>query len=498
MPAILDLDTDPVVPSAESFTVKLGEDAATPTTSHFDDGEVTPVRKANPAGSNKKLASKQTQMLLQSHQASTSKTWAADITHGRNFNIGMGFVMMLNALYLGLETDFAGAASVHPGTAWYAIEAAFTSVFLFEMLLRLAGERGDFFKDGWNIFDTILVGVSCADTFVIQVVTWGRGEAVDVIGVMRVLRSIRVVKVFRVFRFYRKLWQLVIGVVDAMRALVWAWLLIVVIIYVFAILMTRTLKVKNEELGELFGNVPMSMFTMFQVMTLEGWPSVARAAMKEEPWSLVAFLAFLILTTFSIMNVIIAVIVESTMEQANSNREEVVRSQEEELRKASHKVSQVFKHTDTDGNGQITKSEFHEAIKRDDVHAYLVDVGVDVRQAENLFDILDFDDSGSLDVGEFTSGILRSRGQAQAKDVLSVQCSLWRTEKELRTAIESLCRRAESRLATVDAEIDLLREDLQRVAARVGKTMARANSKIAPSPTVTSSSGTPAVLAQKM
>merc|ERR1719469_908273 len=158
------------------------------------------------------------------------------------------------------------------------------------------------------------------------------------------------------------------------------------------------------------------MFTMFQVMTLEGWPTIARTAMEEEPLSL---LVFLVLTTFSIMNVIIAVIVESTMEQANNNRAEIVRRQEEELRKAGDKVAEVFQRTDADGNGQITKDEFLEALQRADVNDYLVEVGVDARQAENFFDILDFDGSGTLDAREFTSGVLRSRGQAQAKDVLT-------------------------------------------------------------------------------
>merc|ERR1712113_835099 len=176
--------------------------------------------------------------------------------------------------------------------------------------------------------------------------------------------------------------------------------------------------------------------------------------MGHMPWIWLVFIIFMMLTTFSVMNVILAVIVESVLESAVNHKAEVVKQHEAETRKAGMKVDEVFRATDADGDGQITKDEFLEALKRDDVHQYLQDVGIDVRQAENLFDILDFDDSGALDATEFTSGVLKARGGARAKDVLTVQCNLWKSEQVIRRQLAELCKTVDARMENVDKEMD--------------------------------------------
>merc|ERR1711881_334263 len=101
--------------------------------------------------------------------------------------------------------------------------------------------------------------------------------------------------------------------------------------------------------------------------------------------------------------------------------------------------------------------EFQEALERPDVNTHLHEIGVDVRQAENLFDILDYDDSGALDASEFLEGVLKARGEAKAKDVLAVQCDMWRSEKKLMQDLASL------RTAT--------RQDLTSLHDEIAKTM---------------------------
>merc|ERR1719399_1258807 len=98
----------------------------------------------------------------------------------------------------------------------------------------------------------------------------------------------------------------------------------------------------------------------------------------------------------------------------------------------------VFLEADTDCNGSLTKEEFLEAIEQSSVTMLLHEVGIDVRQAENLFDILDYDESGVLESSEFIEGVMATRGEAKAKDVLAVQCDLYKTEQSIRDHIQTL------------------------------------------------------------
>jgi len=209
--------------------------------------------------------------------------------------------------------------------------------------------------------------------------------------------------------------------------------------------------------GEYFGTVPRSSFTLFQVMTTEGWADIARASMWYENWTWIFFILYLSITTFAIMNVVVAVIVENTLDQAVNQKDDLMKRQEHEKHQACAKIYEVFLAADADGSGDVTKEEFLSALERADVVTCLQDVGIDVRQAENLFNILDYDESGSLDAQEFIEGVLKARGEAKSKDVLAVQCDVWRCEKKMKTELRDASDAAE-------LEMKKLAEAVQRAA----------------------------------
>merc|ERR1719162_2316805 len=187
--------------------------------------------------------------------------------------------------------------------------------------------------------------------------------------------------------------------------------------------------------------------------------------MSLEPWIWVVFIIFLLITTFSVMNVIVAVIVEGTLEQANNHSAEQAKRNQAEQEKAGGRIAEIFCATDTNGDNKITKEEFLESMQSQEVLQFLSEVGIDMRQAENLFEILDYDDSGSLDVEEFSNGILKARGEAQARDVLAVQCELWRYEMKVKMTLRTLCKQVHTDMSKVDTEIELLRLDISKLNA---------------------------------
>lgn len=385
-------------------------------------------------------------------------------TRGALFNTVVSTAIFLNTVWLGIETDLH-----HPEVyenqsldPWTVVNYCFVFFFCVELLIRIYSRTWwPFITDNWNKFDFLLVVLSVLDTFVLVYISDGSGS----LSALRVLRVLRVARVLRLLRFFRPLWLLVIGAVDAMRALLWAWVLISILIYIFAILLTRTVgfphKEADAEIDRYFGNILYSSFTLFQVMTLEGWPTVARKAMEFEPWTWMVFVAFLLITTFSIMNMIVSVIVDSTLEAALDQKLQAMRDQEYHTSMATVKVDEVFRRADGNGDGHITKEELMQALLKPDVRLYLREVGIDITNAEFIFDVVDYDGSGKLEYKEFAMALVKARGEAKAQDVLALQCDLWRREWGLRQDLCRVCVKVDERLRAVDQAIELLQSDLQ-------------------------------------
>lgn len=384
-------------------------------------------------------------------------------TRGALFNTVVSTAIFLNTVWLGIETDLHHPEQYENQSLdpWTVVNYCFVFFFCVELLIRIYSRTWwPFIMDNWNKFDFLLVVLSILDTFVLEYISDGSGS----LSALRVLRVLRVARVLRLLRFFRPLWLLVIGALDAMRALLWAWVLISILIYIFAILLTRTVGFPHKadaEIDRYFGNILYSSFTLFQVMTLEGWPTVARKAMEFEPWTWMVFVAFLLITTFSIMNMIVSVIVDSTLEAALDQKLQAMRDQEYQTSMATVKVDEVFRRADGNGDGHITKEELMQALLKADVRLYLREVGIDITNAEFIFDVVDYDGSGKLEYKEFAMALVKARGEAKAQDVLALQCDLWRREYGLRQDLFRVCVKVDERLRAVDQAIELLQSDLQ-------------------------------------
>lgn len=354
-----------------------------------------------------------------------------------SFTYAVSFVVIVNAVFIGIETEVRRCDDSMTFSAWYVGQVAFSLIFVVELGIRLFAERSSFWRDAWNGFDTVLVLASVADTLVLHHLV--SGSTLDLIVALRITRLARLVRIFRLLRFFKELWFLVAGIFDATRTLAWAWLLICFMTYIPAIFATRIFGKRHESdefLQDQFGTIPRSMYTLFTVLTMEGWAEIARETMKVEAWSWMFFILFIFSTTFALMNVVVAVIVQNTLEHASHCREEENQKSEQLEHLILAKIVEVFEAADTDGDGDLTRKEFLQSLNNARVVRHLHEIGVDVRQAEHLFDILDYDESGCLDLLQFVEGVLRARGEAKAKDVLAVQCDLWRVENRLMDKVD--------------------------------------------------------------
>lgn len=389
---------------------------------------------------------------------------AIRLVQAHSFTYVVSFMVMANAVFIGIETEVRRCGDLAKYDAWYVLQVLFSLAFCSELGIRLFAERTDFFHDAWNLFDSVVVIVSACDTAVLHHLEGG--STVDLILVLRILRLVRLVRIFRLLRFFKELWLLVGGMFDAVRTLSWAWLLIFLMIYIPAIFATRMFGKPHEDdsfLVAQFGTLPRSMYTLFQVMTGEGWADIARRVMKVEKWSWIFFLCFIFATTFALMHVVVAVIVQNTVEHASHCREEEKQSKAHREQTILAKILEVFEMADSDCDGEMSRLEFLQSLQNPTVLRHLHEINVDVRQAENLFDILDYDESGNLDLCEFVEGVLRARGEAKAKDVLAVQCDMWRVENRLLGKIDDFSSGLSDKfgLTGLQGAIARFKEDMQ-------------------------------------
>jgi voltage-gated sodium channel len=219
-------------------------------------------------------------------------------------------LIVLNAVTLGLETSEAVMARFGP--ALQLIDRVVIAVFVLEILARFAVQRGAFFRDAWNIFDFIVVGIALAPAT----------EAFSVLRALRVLRLLRLVTAVPTLR------RVVGGLITALPGMGSIILLIGLIYYVSAVM---AVNLYGEEFPHLFGTLGTSLFTLFTIMTLEGWvEGVVRPIMDKHPYAWLFFIPFIIGTTFTVLNLFIGIIVNA-MQEEHAKAEAEEREAEREM-----------------------------------------------------------------------------------------------------------------------------------------------------------------------
>jgi voltage-gated sodium channel len=212
----------------------------------------------------------------------------------RTERIVMGLIV-LNAITLGVETS--QTAMDRFGGLLNAIDRVVITVFVIELTARLIVQRGAFFRDGWNIFDFVVVGVALAPAT----------EAFSVLRALRVLRLMRLITLVPTLR------RVVGGLIGALPGMGSILLLIGLIYYVCAVM---AVNLYGEEFPELFGTLGRSLFTLFTIMTLEGWvEGVVKPIMATRPYAWLFFIPFIVGTTFMVLNLFIGVIVGAMQEE---------------------------------------------------------------------------------------------------------------------------------------------------------------------------------------
>jgi voltage-gated sodium channel len=211
-------------------------------------------------------------------------------------------VILVNALTLGLETS--PEVMARAGTLLITIDRICLAIFVVELVARLYALGLGFFRSGWNVFDFVIVGISLAPA----------GEGTSVLRALRILRVLRVVSVVPSLR------RVVDGLGRALPGMGSVFLLIMIIFYIAAVMAT---KLFGASFPQFFGSLSATAFTLFQIMTLEGWSGeIVRPIMEVYPYAWAFFVPFILVTTFAVLNLIVGLIVNSMQEAAEEGQRE--------------------------------------------------------------------------------------------------------------------------------------------------------------------------------
>jgi len=210
-------------------------------------------------------------------------------------------LIVINAVVLGMETS--AALMARWGDVLIAVDRAILAVFVVEIALRVAAHRLAFFRDPWSVFDFAVVGIAL----------------VPASGPFAVLRALRVLRVLRLLTMVPSMRRVAGGLLAAIPGLGSVIAIIAIIFYVAAVIATELF---GERFPDWFGTLGESAYTLFQVMTLESWSmGIARPVMDAYPYAWLFFVLFIMVSTFTMLNLFIAIIVSAMQSQQHAEAE---------------------------------------------------------------------------------------------------------------------------------------------------------------------------------
>jgi voltage-gated sodium channel len=217
---------------------------------------------------------------------------------------GIIVLIVLNAAILGMETS--AAIMARAGRILVALDQLILAVFVAEIASRLYVRRLAFWRDPWSVFDFAVVAIAL----------------IPASGSFAVLRALRVLRVLRLLTMVPSMRRVVGALLAAIPGLASIAVVLLIIYYVFAVIATNLF---GAAYPEWFGTLGRSLYTLFQIMTLESWSmGISRPVMETFPYAWAFFVPFILIATFTILNLFIAIIVNAMQTVGEQKHEATV------------------------------------------------------------------------------------------------------------------------------------------------------------------------------
>lgn len=358
----------------------------------------------------------------------------------------IGLSVFLHVQLVALETDYGCQdfnCSVDRRLPWFCLDVLFTILFIVDVLatMKFTGLktyfRGEPLLDkyGFSIFN-------CFDLCV--VIVRAVGVALEFVGIYTGLKYVSLVRAVHITRFvrrmrlvsaFRELWLVVAGVTDTIRVVAWVAVLLVVLLWTFATVVTLAVGGSDAKQfdfsrsswtkDEYWGSVPRSMYSLFQVFTGDEWSSsLTGPLIKKHPALVIIFLIFRLSTILALMNTIVGVLVETTLSSARATEEARSRDKQRKDAMVMESLREIFRQADTDQSGKLDPEELAAMMRTPSVRDRMRMLEIPVKQLQLLHTLLDVDGCGEVETNAFFRGCSRLRGPAMAVDLHQMSIDL--------------------------------------------------------------------------
>ncbi len=219
------------------------------------------------------------------------------LRNNKAFELFVIFIIIFSALVIGAKTYDIPENALR---VIHLLDWLITFIFLSEILVRFIGEehKKNFFKQGWNIFDSFIVFISLIPV---------EDSELAIIG-----RLIRIFRVLRMVSIIPELKMLLNSLLIALPQLGYIVALMFIIFYIYAAVGSTFFAVINPD---LWGDIAISMLTLFRIMTFEDWTDIQYETMAVYPLSWTYYLSFIFFTAFAFLNMVIGVVVNVLNEE---------------------------------------------------------------------------------------------------------------------------------------------------------------------------------------
>lgn len=338
----------------------------------------------------------------------------------RRFTLAMGGVIFLNAIVISIEVDYAprGHVAIGDRMGWFLLDSSFIVLYILEVCIKIKWERWRWPRNVWNWFDVIIVALAVLDVWILSAI--GDSVKLQMLTAFRLVRLTRLARTVKMFRAFHGLLVMVMAFSRAVGSMLWIGVLLGM-----GLLLTGTVStiiigrnetfqdviISGESVQARFGTVPRSMYSLFELMTLEGLDRTARPLVMKQPAMFIPIVLFIGTFTFGLLNMAVAVVVGKTLEetrnlQATNDLEARIGFANELM-----DLRTVFVEADADKDGVITMEEFVDILENNAVVVQILEnLGVPVADVRELFAVLDHDDSGTVTISEFLEGCAKVKG----------------------------------------------------------------------------------------
>mmetsp|Transcript_80261 Transcript_80261/g.141668 ORF Transcript_80261/g.141668 Transcript_80261/m.141668 type:complete len:587 (-) Transcript_80261:28-1788(-) len=364
------------------------------------------------------------------------RLWLHKMMSHWSFDAAVGIVILANAATLGIETHIKKTVplgcsedcsdcsqQLDMSLQCYPVpeivvlsDTVFLAIYTLEIILRLGVYGISVLNSNWIKFDAFLVFTSVLEFILANLNI--EAAVLEQVMVVRILRAAKLARALRLMVQFQTLWQLVQGLMHSVGTLLWTFLLVMVLICVSAIFGMELIKVDaelplddpyNVAASDNFKNFLDAILTLLQLFSFDSIGGIYRPLIKHNPGIFFYFIIIMLLLSIALMNLVTAVMVNSSLDQANEDKDAKKAYEAAKKAKQMEQLKVMFLELDEDGSGELTMDEIDSApeVAREQLGEI---AGTD--DLAELFSMLDYDGGGTVGVDEFCEGVLKATSSA--------------------------------------------------------------------------------------